>query len=132
MTYALFRYGYENGLGATGPALAGEVEDYAVTVLGNRPQATDDAFTVAQDSSGNLLDVLDNDQVSSVGSISISGVSSTDLGASVQILQNGSTLSYTPPAGAFGIDSFTYTVSDGTSGGSSSATVTVSLSLIHI
>ena len=127
VTYARFRYGYENGLGATGPALAGEVEDYSVIVLGNRPQATDDAFTVAQDSSGNLLDVLDNDQVSSVGSISISGVSSTDLGASVQILQNGSTLSYTPPAGAFGIDSFTYTVSDGTSNGSSSATVTVSI-----
>ncbi|MEE3371557.1 MAG: Ig-like domain-containing protein [Planctomycetota bacterium] len=127
LTYARFRYGYENGIGATGPALAGEVEDYSVTVLGNRPQAADDAFTVAQDSSGNLLDVLANDQVSSAGGISISNVSGTDLGGSVQILQNGSSLSYSPPAGAFGIDTFTYTVSDGTPSGSSSATVTVSI-----
>ncbi|MBB75357.1 MAG: hypothetical protein CMJ75_12685 [Planctomycetaceae bacterium] len=127
LTYARFRYGYENGIGATGPALAGEVEDYSVTVLGNRPQAADDAFTVAQDSSGNLLDVLANDQVSSAGGISISSVSGTDLGGSVQILQNGSSLSYSPPAGAFGIDTFTYTISDGTPGGSSSAAVTVSI-----
>ena len=127
LTYARFRYGYENGIGATGQALAGEVEDYAVNVLGSRPQASNDAFTVDQDSTGNLLDVLSNDQLSSAGGISIANVSGTNLGAQVQILNNGAALSYTPPAGVFGIDSFSYTISDGTPAGSSTANVTVSI-----
>ena len=38
-TFARFRYAYESDLGPTGPAVAGEVEDYQVTVLPSVPIA---------------------------------------------------------------------------------------------
>jgi autotransporter-associated beta strand protein len=45
-TYARFRYGYETDIGPTGPALAGEVEDYPVFILpaNGAPTAVADTF----------------------------------------------------------------------------------------
>src|SRR5205823_1860905 len=43
-TFARFRYGYESDLGPTGLSVAGEVEDYQVTVLPSVPIATPDVF----------------------------------------------------------------------------------------
>ena len=60
-TFARFRYGYEKDLSYVGPSYAGEVEDYRVDVLSERPNAVDDRFTVEQDSRDNPFNVLAND-----------------------------------------------------------------------
>jgi large repetitive protein len=70
-TYARFRYGYERGIGPTGPAIAGEVEDLVTDVLQNIPVATPDVFPnrsltppdpfIKLNSVDNPLDVLRND-----------------------------------------------------------------------
>lgn len=127
LTLARFRYGYEFGIGPTGPALAGEVEDYQVLVLGPNPDALDDNFTVDQDSSANVLNVLVNDLPSANGNPKVVSVGSTLLpGAVVQVAADGLSIIYSPPIRAFGIDRFTYTVDDGL-GGRDTATVTVSI-----
>lgn len=67
-SYARFRYGYERGIGPTGPAIAGEVEDYFTSVLQTNPIANPDPgpggfFQVVQDSTftQNRFNVLAND-----------------------------------------------------------------------
>jgi hypothetical protein len=129
-TYARFRYGYERGLGPTGPALAGEVEDYQVTALANTPVANDDAFgarfgtqLIKQGSSNNRLDVLANDFGILVGNPPISIPPTIDLTTLPATTTLGGTLSvatdaalgrdviiYTPAPSAIGIDTFQYQV----------------------
>jgi hypothetical protein len=58
--------------------------------------------------------------------LSFSGDSSTPLGGSISY-PGGSSIAYTAPGGKSGSDSFTYTVSDGTSQVSGTVTVTVTL-----
>ena len=66
-TFARFRYSYAMDLGPTGPANAGEVEDYQVTVLPSVPLANPDVFPragqplIKPDSVDYVLDVLAND-----------------------------------------------------------------------
>jgi hypothetical protein len=88
------------------------------------PDAVDDAFAVPADSANNLLAVLSNDTdpdlpqdslvIDSVGSSVESAVLSHD----------GVTVTYTPPPGFSGVDSFSYTVRDG-AGAYDTATVTI-------
>ena len=96
-----------------------------VTVGGNVPPvAAADAFSVAENSSGNVLAVLANDHDADIPAqtLTITAVGATSNGGTAT--NNGSTISYTPAANYSGPDSFTYTVSDG-SGGSNSALVTI-------
>jgi large repetitive protein len=124
---ARFRYGWERNWEPTGEALAGEVEDYVVGVVGNVPQANDDAFTVTQDSADNVFDVLANDAPSSAGGLRIqSATTPTAQGGTVVVAPNGQTLSYSPAFGFFGVDSFDYTVVDD-SGNTASASVFVTV-----
>lgn len=143
-TFARFRYGYERGLGPTGAALAGEVEDYRITLLDNAPFANADFFGAAygtppikQGSSSNRLDVLANDfgilqgnppilvaptidtttlPVTTAGGGTVSVVADATLGRNVIV--------YTPAASTIGSDTFQYRV---TAGGlfSDFATVTI-------
>jgi len=126
-TFARFRYAYERGLGPAGPAAAGEVEDYSVLVLQDRPVATDDQFEVAQDSTGNTLDVLANDFPSSTSVLTIIGVTQPGRGQ-VTISPDRQTVLFTPNTGIFSPpnEEFTYTISDG-AGKTDSATVAVSV-----
>jgi len=126
LTYARFRYGYARNIGPGGADMAGEVEDYQIRILGDRPTAVDDQFTVNQDSVANSLAVLDNDIPSLFAPLTIIAVSSTASGGSVLIAPNGLAISYTPPLGFFGNDSFSYTVRDG-AGNTDSAQVSVTI-----
>ncbi len=111
-TYARFRFGYESTLGPTGHATAGEVEDYVVQILNDRPDAIDDAVEVEQNSTANLLDLLANDISSFNGPIFISAVGTPDRGGRVTISAAGDFVTYSPLEDFFGNESFTYTISD--------------------
>lgn len=113
VTYARFRYGYETDLKSFGPSMAGEVEDYVVRVLDNKPDARNDQFSVVQNSIGNRLDVLGNDIPSALGPLTITNVTTPDRGGSISITTDLKELRYTPRPGFFGVETFTYTVTDG-------------------
>lgn len=136
-TFARFRYGYENDLPPTGPSpRGGEVEDYVVSILSDKPIANDDEFIVHQNSADNPLAVLANDVPSSSGSLNLVLESVDFAGASGSgiIDRNGTPadftddfVSYTPAPGAFGQDSFSYTVQDNVTGDQDTATVLVTI-----
>ncbi len=90
-----------------------------VSEVNDAPTAADDAATVAEDSSGSVINVLGND---SAGPANEAGQMLTITAASalhgnVSIAANGSLL-YTPDANFFGADTISYTVTDdGTTAG---------------
>jgi subtilisin family serine protease len=124
-TFARFRYGYEYGLGPNGAATAGEVEDHMLLVLEDKPNAVNDRYEIAQDSSDVPLPVLENDFPSTTGSLAIVEVTQPHR-ATVEIAADGQSLLITPDRAAFSPpnETFTYTIDDGT-GKRSTADVTV-------
>lgn len=132
-TFARFRYGYERGIGPKGPALVGEVEDYAVQIISDSPLANDDAAAVSQNSSNNSINVMANDFASSAGGLRIQSVGTPNRGGTV-VISNGGTptnftddrILYSPLTGFVGTETFTYVVTDA-SGKTDSATVTVTV-----
>ncbi len=125
-TFARFRYGYERGIGPDGAAMAGEVEDYQITIVPDAPTAVPDSFTVAQGSTFNTLDVLANDFASSQGGLFIDSVTAPDQGGTLTIADDKQSLVYSPLPNFFSppVVTFQYTISDN-SGEFSSASVTV-------
>ncbi|RMF40028.1 MAG: tandem-95 repeat protein, partial [Planctomycetota bacterium] len=123
-----FTYTVRNNLGVEGTATV----TLQITDVNDPPIALNDTFTVFQNSSDNVLEVLTNDStgVDSPGSESlrISSVSLGSQGGSIQIGPSGLTLRYTPAAGFEGTETFTYTLSDGR-GGTATATVNVAVNL---
>jgi subtilisin family serine protease len=143
-TFARFRLGYENDLGPTGAALAGEVVDMEVRVFGPQPLANDDGpFQVEQNSSEtapeNTFDILVNDvqsltarpQIAFSGATPLIGATPSSLGilttargGTLYYFDNGTPndrtddkVRYRPPVGQFGDDEFYYRVTDGTNVG---------------
>lgn len=96
-----------------------------VSAANSPPTAIDDSLNVDEDTSNNTLDVLGNDSDVDVGdTITIDSLDTTGtLGA---VVNNGSNVSYTPPAGFVGNDSFSYTVID-IHGATDTAIVTVTV-----
>lgn len=86
----------------------------------------DDAF-VAVNSTTNRLDVLANDTpaVPVGGPLNVIAASGGIFGAIIAPTGDQLAVAYSPPSGFTGDDSFTYTLSDGTTGGDVQATVTV-------
>lgn len=126
LTFARVTYGYHRykaGESPTARDIAGEIEDHVVRVLSNQPEAIDDQFRLDQNSSANVLAVLDNDVSSQNGPIFIASTSVPNRGGRVSISASGLTLSYTPTIGFAGVETFTYTIFD-QAGASSTATVT--------
>ena len=78
------------------------------------PTAIDDEYTVVVDSAGDGLDVLDNDTSAPDPAevLVVTSVTATAEGGTVQIVNSGNNLVYSPPAGFAGEDSFTYTITD--------------------
>ena len=137
-TFARFRYGYENNLPPTGPSpRGGEVEDYVVSVLSDQPIANDDVFDeVDQNTADNPLDVLANDVPSSSGSqnLVLDSVDFAGASGSGFIDDNGTPadftddfVSYTTAPGAYGQDSFSYTIKDNVTLDTDTATVVVTV-----
>ncbi len=128
-SFARFRYSTDRDLLPTGLAVDGEVEDYLVQLAANLPpvagsvalQADENRVTTfptanilasSSDPNGDLLTVF------SVGPVS-------DHGGFAQLA--GSGVVYTPPLNYLGIDSFSFTVSDGR-GGTAVGLVSVQIS----
>nr|MBC8868084.1 hypothetical protein [Planctomycetota bacterium] len=135
-TYARFRYGYENDLPTTGPApKGGEVEDYVVDILSDNPVANPDQPTVDQNSVNNVFNVMSNDIPGPNGrqNLKLLSITLTNTSGTVDIV-GGDTpdltddrVLYTPASGAFGTDSFQYTIKDIVNLGESTTTVSVTI-----
>lgn len=128
-TFARFRYSASTGVGATGRAPIGEVEDYQIAIVNSLRLAVDDVFTVRRNSVLNPLDVLANDFRIPGETLTIVTTSGSSAGGIVQ--SDGSKIIYTPPAGFIGQDVFTYTMSNST-GETATATVVVNVNLFFI
>ena len=136
-TFGRFRYGPENNLSYVGPASAGEVEDYRVDILSDKPVAVDDSYPVDQDSRDNILRVLANDIPSSNGAANLrirDPLSTAGSSGTAVIDRNGTPtdytddfIRYTPAPGATAPDAFSYTVEDVVSGATDTATVSITI-----
>ncbi len=98
------------------------------------PNAVADTFSdINRGSTGNVLEVLDNDTISpdENETLRIISVGTTSHGGTVTIASGGSYIQYTPAANFSGTETFNYTISDRTTGGlTSTATVTVNVSAL--
>lgn len=120
--FETFTYTVVDGLGSQSTATV-TVE---VTNLNENPVAGPDVYTVPEDSSGHLFDVLANDTgLPDVGeTLTLVAVGPASAGGSVQI--SGQVVLYSPAPNFEGVETFPYTVIDG-NGGSTVATVTVTV-----
>lgn len=99
-----------------------------VTAVNDDPTAVDDTFTVTENAVGVTLDVLANDLIApdideTLIVVSFSNVSA---GGTLSIPAAKDCLLYTPAANFSGVETFTYTISDG-HGGTATATVSVTV-----
>ena len=122
-TFARFRLSQQTGLGATGFANSGEVEDYTFPILSGSDIANDDEFSVSRNSLSNVLDVLGNDFQTAGNSLTI--ISQNYQGDGV-VVNGGDRLFYTPVNGFTGREVFQYTVVDNF-GNRSTASVVVNV-----
>ncbi len=96
-----------------------------VSVGDNAPVANDDAASTHEDSA-TVIDVLVNDTDPNGDALRITAVTQ---GAKGTVTTDGSSVTYTPAADSNGMDSFTYTVTDGSL--SDMATVTVTVAAVN-
>ncbi len=102
-----------------------------VTNVNDPPTANDDTAIVAEDSGTSSLPVLANDTITpDVGESLLIIANSDAANGTVTITGGGTGLTYAPFPSFFGMDTFTYTVSDGP-GGMDSATVTVTVTNVN-
>ena len=93
-------------------------------LIDHAPVATADTATLAEDAGPTTIHVLANDTDRDAGqALAVSAVTDPQAGV-VAIDAGGATISYTPVSNTNGVDTFTYTVSDGV-GNSATASVTV-------
>ncbi len=120
-TFARFRLSQTPGIGATGFAETGEVEDYTYPILTEARLANNDTASVPRNSTQEI-EVLANDFQTAqnpleirnlilIGTEQPSGQAFTTEG-SVRIADDSKSVFYTPPTGFIGPDTFGYTVVD--------------------
>ena len=87
----------------------------ALVVYGNSPPfARPDSFTLRANSTNSYFDVLTNDRdPDPADRFSIIVANAPDQGGTAHIVNGGSAISYTPPAGFTGLERFSYVVADG-------------------
>ena len=98
-----------------------------VTPVNDPPTAVDDTFNVDQNSTGTTLDLIGNDLITPDAneSLTITAVGTPTGGGTVTISAGGQSVVYRPAAGFTGIDTFSYTISDGGLTDTGQVTVTV-------
>ena len=131
-TYARFRYSNQAGIGPTGAAFIGEVEDYRLDptfgggIIDDKPYAYPDSYTTFEGATGVPLQVLLNDYESTFGEPSLirpddplgydpvlsSGQITTEQGGTAVFNDTNGTVYYTPATDFSGTDTFTYKMSD--------------------
>ena len=82
-----------------------------VTKVNLGPTAVNDSVVVDEDTEDNALDVLANDTDPEGDALTITAVGTPQHGTATT---DGTTISYTPAPDYYGLDTFTYTISDGT------------------
>ncbi len=123
--------------------VSGETQTVTVTINGvnDAPIAENDSFSVQQDMTSGVIDLLVNDTDIEDDSLSITEIAGTPIvlgtmqtidipNATVNIAANGD-ITVTPDTGFSGTVSFNYTITDG-NGGTSFATVTGNVSPIDL
>jgi VCBS repeat-containing protein len=90
------------------------------------PVAVDDNATVDEGTSGNVINVLTNDSDPDGDTLTISAATQGSHGS---VVNNSTSVSYTPAPAFFGTDSFAYTINDGNG---NTATATVHVIVNHI
>jgi PKD repeat protein len=93
-----------------------------ITTVNRPPVAVNDSATTVRNTAV-TINVLANDSDPDGDALSVIGVSQP---ANGQVVVSGNNVIYTPAKSFFGLDTFTYTVSDGF-GGTAKATVTVTV-----
>src|SRR6185436_12249209 len=121
-----FTYTISDGNGGTDTATV----TVTVNNVNEQPIATDDAATVAEDSTDNIINVLTNDTDPDGDTLTITTVGTGSQGGMIEIAEGATSIRYTPAADVFGTETFTYTISDG-NGGSATATVTVTITPVN-
>jgi VCBS repeat-containing protein len=94
-----------------------------VVVLNQAPVASDDGLTILRNSPAILIDVLSNDSDGEGDTLTVIDVMQPNNGA---VVNNGTSLTYTPNNGFIGIDTFEYTIDDG-QGDQATAQVTITV-----
>ena len=113
-----FTYTINDGTGLTDTATV----SVTVTAVNDNPVANDDSATTEEDVAV-TISLVANDTDIDGDSLSIESVSTASNGS---VVNNGNgTVTYTPNAGFFGSDSFTYVVSDGSATDTATVRVTV-------
>ncbi len=82
----------------------------SVVVLNTAPTANNDTLTVLRNSSATLIDVLTNDSDPENDDLSITDVTQPNNGT---VVNNGTSLTYTPNTGFIGEETIQYTIDDG-------------------
>jgi hypothetical protein len=93
------------------------------------PVAVDDTFSVAEDSGANILNVLVNDTDTDGDNLSVISVTQP-AAATGSVINNGTSVSYTPPSNFNGSTSFSYAISDG-NGHTATANVNVTVTPVN-
>ncbi len=94
-----------------------------IVFINQPPVAGNDEITILRNSSATLIDVLNNDSDADNDKLSITDVAQPANGT---VINNGTSLTYTPNTGFIGVDMFVYTIDDG-NGESTSAQVSVTV-----
>ncbi|MFN3191689.1 MAG: Ig-like domain-containing protein [Aureliella sp.] len=105
-----------------------------LAAVNDPPLALNDSFSVAQNSTNNVLDVLANDNSgvddSNGESLTVTAVSVGSEGGTLSVTGSGTSVTYSPRADFTGTETFTYTLSDGL-GGNSTGSVTVNVDVAN-
>ncbi|MDY7228677.1 Ig-like domain-containing protein [Hyalangium rubrum] len=120
-----FTYTISDGRGGTATATV----TVTVTNVNDPPVATNDTFTVAEDSGATVLNVLANDSFAPDPSETLT-VTAVTQPANGTVTLTGGVVSFSPAPEFSGTTSFTYTISDG-NGGTATATVTVTVTPVN-
>ena len=100
-----------------------------VTPVNDAPVASEDTFSLEQDSAPTLLDVLANDNDIDGDTLSITAV---DYSGNARVSIDANQLSYQPQTGFVGSESVSYTVSDNQLTSTANVTVTVTILAIPV
>ena len=101
-----------------------------ITPVNSAPTAVDDGLTVNEDTTDNILDILANDFDVDVGdTFTMFSVDTT--GTQGTVVMNAGNVTYTPPPGFVGTDTFTYIIRDNHNHKSASATATITVANVN-